>query len=172
MPPSLSPKSILSKTYACGEFMPAMPTALESAVRPQAPGHPWAPRHTIAQLQLALQTQQKAIESIFNGGGDVEREIRSADAKLNAALKPSARHASPASPVSPVSPVSPTLSQLGPSLVSFGASRASGRTSRDSASESSEVSLAPTGPTAKLYTPGTTPRTTWFKAWLHMTGKM
>ena len=106
-------------------------------------------KHAMAQLQLALRNQQKAIESIFNGEKPMEREIQ-ADAKLREALTPRASPSTsaPAAPAtSPVSPVSP--------LVSFGG-RPSASEESSEASEASEVSLAPT---AKLYTPGTTPRT-------------
>ena len=102
------------------------------------------PRHAIAQLQLALGTQQKAVESIFNDAAPrMERELEAAEAKMREALKPS--RGIPAPSVSPATP----------GLVSFGGSRPS-RPSSSGESES-EVSLAP--PTAKLYTPGTTPRT-------------
>ncbi|CAL1165629.1 unnamed protein product [Cladocopium goreaui] len=99
-------------------------------------------KHAIAQLQLALGTQQKAVESIFNDAAPrMERELKAAEAKVREALTPRGIPA----------PSAPAPA----GLVSFGGSRPS-RPSSSGESES-EVSLAP--PTAKLYTPGTTPRT-------------
>ena len=101
------------------------------------------PRHAIAQLQLALGTQQKAVESIFNDAAPrMERELQAAEAKVREALTPRGIPALPSAPAPA-------------GLVSFGGSRPS-RPSSSGESES-EVSLAP--PTAKLYTPGTAPRT-------------
>ena len=106
-------------------------------------------KHAIAQLQLALRTQQKAVESIFNASSvDTERELRqlqASDAKLREALTPS--------PVQRKPPQTQTVATPSLSgLVSFGEAA-----SEDASEGSSEISLAP--PTAKLYTPGTTPRT-------------
>ena len=108
---------------------------------------PFAPRHAIAQLQLALRTQQKAVESIFNASSvDTERELRqlqASDAKLREALTPSTVQRKP-----PQTQTVATPSLSG--LVSFGEAA-----SEDASEGSSEISLAP--PTAKLYTPGRHP---------------
>ena len=97
----------------------------------------------MAQLQLALGTQQKAVESIFNDAAPrMQRELEATEAKMKEALNPSRGI-----------PALPSPAPAG--LVSFGGSRPSRHSS--SGESESEVSLAP--PTAKLYTPGTTPRT-------------
>ncbi|CAE7415951.1 LIP [Symbiodinium natans] len=121
-------------------------------------------KQAIQQLQLALRNQQKAVETILGEEGDsrqysqVQREVEASQVTLRQALAP--RPAS--APRQPAQPAQPAVQR--PAAGAAGFSVFGGEKEQDSEDSEETESSAPSvpsapKPTAKLYTPGTTPRT-------------
>mmetsp|Transcript_9455 Transcript_9455/g.22053 ORF Transcript_9455/g.22053 Transcript_9455/m.22053 type:complete len:231 (-) Transcript_9455:231-923(-) len=109
----------------------------------------------IRQLQAALLSQQKAVETIFGEAGDLQAaqaEIQATQTSMKQVLAPRAPAAQPApGPAQVVRPPPDPATYRGFSV--FGGDKEE----TEDGSEESEESIA--APTAKLFTPGTTPRT-------------
>ena len=122
-------------------------------------------KQAIQQLQLALRNQQKAVEAILGEEGatlaNLQRQVETNQTSLRQALqqRPSSR------PGQPGQLAPPAQRPPEPSPQSYGFSVFGGETQESEDSEETESSApsasAPrlNAPTAKLHTPGTTPRT-------------
>ncbi|CAE7774252.1 LIP [Symbiodinium sp. CCMP2456] len=126
-------------------------------------------KQAIQQLQLALRNQQKAVEAILGEEGanvaNLQRQVETNQTSLRQALqqRPSSRPGQPGQPgqlAQPVQRPPPSAPQ------SYGFSVFGGETERESEDSEETESSAPSAsvprlaaPTAKLHTPGTTPRT-------------
>ncbi|CAE7700490.1 LIP [Symbiodinium necroappetens] len=126
-------------------------------------------KQAIQQLQLALRNQQKAVEAILGEEGahlaNLQRQVETNQTSLRQALqqRPSSRPGQPGQPgqlAQPAQRPAPSAPQ------SYGLSVFGGETEKESEDSEETESSAPsasvprlTAPTAKLHTPGTTPRT-------------
>ena len=119
-------------------------------------------KQAIQQLQLALRNQQKAVETILGEETDfrpVQREVEAAQASIRQALTPRSAALPAKRPSRGAAPAAAAPVSYGGFSV-FGGEREPEPTEPTEDSEETESS-APSlpAPTAKLHTPGTTPRT-------------